>query len=42
MEEGGRTALMGRLIDQSQLVGIINHLHAPGIVIASFEVTDDQ
>jgi hypothetical protein len=38
----GRTALAGPLVDQSQLVGVIHHLHDLGIEIIGFEVIDDE
>jgi hypothetical protein len=41
-EDGGRTALAGPLVDQSQLIGMINHLHDLGIEIIGFEVIDDE
>ena len=41
-EDGGHTALTGRLVDQSQLVGMINHLHGLGMQIIKFEVIDDE
>lgn len=41
-EDGGRTALAGPLVDQSQLIGMINHLHDLGIEIIRFEVIEDE
>ena len=41
-EDGSDTALTGRLVDQSQLIGIINHLHGLGMQIIKFEVIDDE
>ena len=41
-EDGGHTALTGRLVDQSQLIGMINHLHGLGIEIIRFEGIDDK
>lgn len=41
-DDDGNTILTGPLIDQSQLHGIINHLHDLGIAILRFETTDDD
>ena len=41
-EDGGHTTLMGWLIDQSQLIGMINHLHGLGMQIVSCEAIDDE
>lgn len=41
-DDHGNTILTGPLIDQSQLHGIINHLHDLGIDILRFETTNDD
>jgi hypothetical protein len=41
-EDGVHTALLGPVVDQSQLIGIINHLHGLGMQIVRFEVIDDE
>ena len=40
--DGGRTTLTGRLVDQAQLIGMINHLHGLGMQLISCEVIDDE
>ena len=42
IEDGDNTALTGRFVDQSQLIGMINHLHGLGMQIVSCEVIDDE
>jgi hypothetical protein len=41
-EDGGQTALVGPFVDQSHLIGMINHLHDLGIEIIGLEVIDDE
>ena len=41
-EDGDQTSLLGPLFDQSQLMGIINHLSALCIEIIRFEVIDNE